>query len=223
MRHRTTRTVPVVVVEEQELFRGGLRTVLEDAGFTVVGEHSSAAAALEKVDQQGGWEPGTVVLCSLTLAGWQELVHHLLLQAPGCPILGVVDEVTEEVAIEALSNGVLGCVDRTLPPEQWIESIRAVRQGKLSPVQTVVRYPGAARHALMVLSQPPDPTGLHPLAPVLGHRERLALGSISEGIPLEVLVERMGVPEQAVHEVLESACRKLVARHRLSGILERVR
>ena len=213
----------MVVVEEQELFRGGLHTVLEGAGFTVVGEYSSAAAALEKVKQGGEWEPGTVVLCSLTLAEWQELVHHLLLQAPGCPIVGIVDEVTEEVAIEALSNGILGCVDRILPPEKWIESIQEVRQGKLSPVQMVVHYPGAARHALMVLSQPTDPTGLHPLAPVLGHRERLALGSISEGVPLEVLVERMGVPEQAVHEVLESACRKLVARHRLLGILDRVR
>ncbi len=223
MRRRTARAIPVVVVEEQELFRGGLRTALEGAGLTLIGEYSSPAAALEDERKVGELEPGTVILCSLTLGEWHELVRRLLLQSPGCPILGIVDEVTEEVAIEALSNGILGCMDRTLPPEKWVESVREAHGGKLSPVRTVVLYPGAARHALMLLSRAPDPAGLRPLAPVLGHRERLALAEVSEGVSLDMIVERMGVPKQALNEVLESACRKLVARYRLLEILDRVR
>ena len=104
-----------------------------------------------------------------------------------------------------------------------MESIREVHGGGFSPERTVVRYPGVARHALMVLSQPPDPNGLNPLAPVLDNRERQALGNLSEGVTPEAIGERMGIQEQGLREVLESAYRKLVARHHLVDILDRVR
>ncbi|MFQ5873734.1 MAG: hypothetical protein ACE5JL_08020 [Dehalococcoidia bacterium] len=219
----TDTTTPVLVVDEQELFRQGLRTALEGAGITIVGEYGSAPAALQLEGTEGELEPGTVVLVSLTLSGWDELVHRLLLQAPDSAILGVADQVSEEIVIKALSAGILDCMDRTLPPEKWVERIQEVSSGEFSPVGTVIRYPGLARHTLMLLSEPPAPSGLQPLAPLLIDRERLALGNVSEGVPLEIIVERMGVPEQSLHKVLESACRKLVARHRLSGTLDRVR
>ena len=223
MIRQTAGTLSVVVVEEHELFREGLRTLLKEAGTAVVGEYGSATAALEREVREGKLEPGTVVLCSLTLDGWQELTHHLLLQEPGCLIMGVVDKVTDEVAIESLSDGILCCMDRTVPPEEWVKNIRDAHASKVSPVQTVLHYPAAARHTLMLLSQPPTPTGLHPLAPILGDRERLALGNISEGLPLDMIVKQMGLTEEVVHEVLESACHKLLVRQRLSGILAQLR
>ena len=140
----------------------------------MVGEYDSPAAALKADGEAGELEPGAVVLCSLTLPGWQELVYRLGVRAPGSPILGVVDHITEEIAIEAISHGLTGCMDRSLALESWVEGIRGVHAGNLSTVLTVLRYPGAARQALMLLSQPPEPRGLRPLAPVLDHRERLA-------------------------------------------------
>lgn len=211
------------MVEEQELFRGGLRTVFENAGLSIVGEYRSAAAALEDQENTEEPQPGTVVLCSLTLDGWRELVHRMLLRAPGCPILGVVDAITEEVVMEAMMHGIQSCIDRTLPADQWVERIRNVYDGKISAAQTVVSHPGTARRALMILSEPLDPTGLNPMAPVLSHRERLVLENVAEGVSLDMAAERMGTQEQALHETLESACRKLVERHRLSGVLEQLR
>jgi len=64
---------------------------------------------------------------------------------------------------------------------------------------------------------------MQPLAPNLNHRERLALASLSEGVPMDEIVERMGVSEQDLQGMLESTCRKLAARHRLSGTLNRIR
>lgn len=223
MPRRIAQSVPVLVIDEQELFRMGLCTALKGANLAVVGEYGSVSAVLQDEETIGQLDPGTVVVCSLTLTDWDKLVYRLLLGTPEGAILGIVDETTEEVVIEALGNGVLGCMDRTLPPENWVESIQEMHAGTFSPVTTMVRYPGVARHALMLLSQPPEPVGMQPLMPLLIDRERLALGNISEGVPLEAIVERMGVPEQTVYEVLESACRKLVARHRLSENLGRIR
>ena len=217
------KAVQVVLVEEQELFRQGLRTMLTGAGLEVTAEYSSAAAVLPEEGGAQDLEPGTVVFCSLTMPGWQELIGRLLMRLPDCPILGVVDAVTEKVAIEALSHGVLDCLDRTLPLDQWVSSVLEVRAGQISPVQTMVRYPGVARQALMLLSQPPEPAGLQALAPVLSYRERLVLGNLSEGVALEAIGDRMGASEEDVREILKSVCRKLVARHRLVGIWDQVR
>ncbi len=58
---------------------------------------------------------------------------------------------------------------------------------------------------------------------MLSQREKLALANVSEGVPLESIEERMGVSERGVHDVLESACRKLVVRERLEGVMKRAR
>lgn len=219
MAQLTREAAAVALVDESELFRAGLRATLEGAGMRVVQEWGSAAAVLEGPDL----DPGTVVLCSLTLAGWQETVEHLFLRSPACPILGVVDEVTEKVVIEALWQGILSCVGRSLTPEQWVESVRQTGEGKVTPAGAVVRFPGIARHVLMTLSQPAEPPGLSPLSPGLGDRERLALSHLSEGISTDAIAQRLGVAPQALEELLASACRKLVARHRLARTLDRLR
>lgn len=223
MQHQDDMGIPVMVVEEQALFRGGLRTVLQGAGFRLLAEYSSPQAALQDEATVGQLEPSAVVLCSLSASGWQELVRRLLLQSPQCPILGVADELTEAMVIQAISHGIAASVTRTLTPDQWIDNVRGAHQGSLGPSQTLMRHPSVARHALVTLSHPPEPRGLIPLAPALGHRERLALASVSEGLPLESIRERLGVPEHSLHQALLSACRKLVARHRLCTTLDRVR
>ncbi len=223
MDRSAAEAISLVLVEEHELFRHGLRVLMNDAGLNVVAEYGSVRDALEREGKQAELEPGTIVLCSLTMPRWQELVFRLSRQAPGCPILGVMDSVTETAAIEALSSGVQSCMDRSLPPEEWLESIRRVRAGNLRPADMLILYPGVARHALMVLSEPPALAGLRPLAPVLGNRERLALSNLSEGLPLEAIVERMDVPVEVMQGILESACRKLAARQSLLGMLDRQR
>lgn len=214
MRRRAVGTVPVVLVDDQALFRKGLRAALENAGFPIVREYSSTVAALEDEVLGGKAEPGTVFLCSLGLEGWQELAGQLLSTAD-CAILGVVDKVTDQVAIEALSNGVLYCLERTQPTERWLEAIREARPGESLSVQMVLGRPRVAQHILMSLPEPPPTDELRPLTPVLVHRERLALSHISEGVPPDQIAQRIGMSEPEVYGVLESARRKLVARHRL--------
>ncbi len=95
------------MVEEQGLFRSGLRTVLEGAGYAVSREYGTASAALDDEEGLGELEPDTVVLCSMTVEGWEAMVHRLLLQTPELRVVGVVDEVGERSAIEALSHGLV--------------------------------------------------------------------------------------------------------------------
>lgn len=212
---------PVLVVEEQELFRKGLRAALEKAGLPVAGEYGSAAAALQAEVLSGKAEPGTVILCSLGIEGWQELVGQAW--ASGCPSLGIVDQVTDQIAIESLSNGVLYCLERRSAAEEWVQTIKEAASGGPLPSRMVLRHPKAAQYILMSLPDTPSGHGLHPLTPVLVHRERLVLSNISEGVLIDHIAQRSGLEEVEAYEALESACLKLVARHRLLKTLAQFR
>lgn len=219
----TSNPIPVVIVEGQALYRRGLRAVVEDAGLVIRAEYASTADAIAAIGDDDVLEPGTVAACSLALDGWQELARLMLLQSPDLPILGLADEITAEITIEALTRGLLACMERTLPLEQWVQTIRRAHEGTLALRDMVLSDPAVARHALTTLSQPTTPPGLGSLAPVLAHRERLALSSVAEGVPLAQAGRQLDIPQQAMNDVLESACRKLVARHRLSAVLQKVR
>ncbi len=219
----TSNPIPVVIVEGQALYRRGLRAVVEDAGLVIRAEYTSTADAIAAIGDDDVLEPGTVAACSLALDGWQELARLMLLQSPDLPILGLADEITAEITIEALTRGLLACMERTLPLEQWVQTIRQAHEGTLALRDMVLSDPAVARHALTTLSQPTTPPGLGSLAPVLAHRERLALSSVAEGVPLAQAGRQLDIPQQAMNDVLESACRKLVARHRLSAVLQKVR
>ena len=166
----TNDPIPVVIVEGQALYRRGLRAVVEDAGLVIRAEYASTADAIAAIGDDDVLEPGTVAACSLSLDGWQELARLMLLQSPDLPILGLVDEITAEITIEALTRGLLACMERTLPLEQWVQTIRQAHEGTLA-LRDMVLY----------------------------------------------------IPQQVLNDILESACRKLVARHRLSAVLQKVR
>lgn len=219
---RRVGNAPVMIVEDREVFRLGLRTVLEKAGVNVIAEYATAAAALEDEVKSESLEPGTIVLCSLSLEGWKDVVHRLFLQQPDSPVLGLVDQMTDEVAIEALNSGVLHCIERTLPPEELVATLGNVQAGGISRGRTILQVPAAARHALILLSQPPAPQGISPLAPVLSQRERLALSNLSEGFSVDAIVERMGISEETLNDLLESVSRKLLASRRLSGTVKQL-
>lgn len=219
----TNDPIPVVIVEGQALYRRGLRAVVEDAGLVIRAEYASTADAIAAIGDDDVLEPGTVAACSLSLDGWQELARLMLLQSPDLPILGLVDGITAEITIEALTRGLLACMERTLPLEQWVQTIRQAHEGTLALRDMVLSDPAVARYALTSLSQPTTPPGLGPLAPVLAHRERLALSSVAEGVPLTQAGRQLDIPQQVLNDILESACRKLVARHRLSAVLQKVR
>lgn len=220
MAGQITVTVPVVLMEEQAIFRAGLRAALQGSEFQLIKEY--AAANLLAEDDESDLDPGAIVLCSLRQKGWQELAQALLLRDPSRFILGIADQTTDEIAVEAFRYGLVECTERTLPPERWIATLRAVHAGKVSAAQALLQRPAVARYALMVLSQPSTPAGVETLDPVLGQRERSVLANLAEEVPVSQIVERLGLSEEALHDALKLVCSKVGARLRLSRVLRQL-
>ena len=82
-----TGKVRAVVVDDHDLFRGGLRELLEEQGISVVGE---AADGIEGVEAAAELQPDVVLLdMSMPRMGGLQAIPKLRRQAPRTTIIGL--------------------------------------------------------------------------------------------------------------------------------------
>jgi len=209
----------VVLVDEQHLFRKGLRTALEDAGLIIVGDFCSEEEIYPWMEEM---PLDVVAICSLSLPHWNYLVRNLLLRQPGTAVIGIVDQPAENTAREALMEGISLCMSREQPLTEWIAGIIEAWSGQVKPEKTICQHPSLAQYALLYLSQPVGVGTAGSIGPELNTHESQVLRSLSEGIPLSQIADGLGVGVDTVNNVLRSVCKKLVMRRQLQVLLEAV-
>jgi DNA-binding NarL/FixJ family response regulator len=130
-------TVRVLLVDDEELVRFGLRTVLEAAGgFEVVGEAGDGAAGVRAAEQL---RPD-VVLVDIRMPVMDGLAAtERILALPDPPQVAVLTTFhVDEYVHAALAAGAAGFLLKDTPPREIAAAVRAVADGTatLSPAVT---------------------------------------------------------------------------------------
>jgi DNA-binding NarL/FixJ family response regulator len=130
-------TIRVLLVDDEELVRFGLRTVLESAGdMTVVGEAGDGAEAVSLAAQL---RPD-VVLMDVRMPRVDGLAAaRTILSRPDPPKVAVLTTFhTDAYVVAALAAGASGFLLKDTPPRQIVAAVRAVADGSqmLSPAVT---------------------------------------------------------------------------------------
>jgi len=170
-------TVRVLLADDEELVRFGLRTVLEAGGLTVVGE---AADGAEAVELAARLRPD-VVLMDVRMPRIDGLAAtRTILSRPDPPRVAVLTTFhTDQYVVAALEAGASGFLLKDTPPRQILAAVRAVAEGSemLSPAVTrrlladYLRARGGARRAEAVRR-----------LEVLTGSERQVLGLVGRGL-----------------------------------------
>ncbi|MFG2047807.1 response regulator [Micromonospora sp. NPDC048935] len=128
--------IRVVVVDDEQLVRAGLRLILEAAeDITVVGEAADGAGALEQAQRL---RPD-VVLLDVRMPGLDGLAVAPDVVATGSKVIMVTTFDLDEYVHRALRAGAVGFLLKDTPPRELAAAVRTVAAGNAMLAPTVTR------------------------------------------------------------------------------------
>lgn len=202
----------VLLVDDQELIRTGLRGILRPRfGFEIVGELGDGARVVETVAET---HPD-VVLMDIRMPGVDGVTATQLIRAvPGAPpVLVLTTFEDEEVLAGALRAGAAGFLLKGVPPEDLQRAVREVAEGGawLDPAVTA-RVLQAYRDGSPVT----EPTAA---LDVLTPREREVLALIGAGLSNNEIAARLTLGEGTVKTHVGHVFAKLALRDRATAVV----
>jgi DNA-binding NarL/FixJ family response regulator len=201
--------IRVLVVDDQELVRAGLRTILESGGdISVVGEASDGAAA---VDAAVRLRPD-VVLMDIRMPRMDGVEATRRMTGTRVVMLTTFDH--DEYVIEALRAGASGFLVKDAPSEELLRAVRVVAAGDALLSPSVTR-----RMLARVVSAGPrtrtPPAGLTDLT----ERERDVLALVAQGSSNQEIATRLHVTEATVKTHVSHVLDKLGLRDRVQAVV----
>jgi DNA-binding NarL/FixJ family response regulator len=187
--------IRVLVVDDQELLRRGLRMILEtDDGIEVVGEAEHGKRALALIPEV----VPDVVLADVrmpTLDGLG-LVRRCATDHPGLPVLVLTTFDDARLVRELLDIGAAGFLLKDVSIDALAGAIRQVIAGGL------VLDPRVARAAL-------SPAASEPRQPELTEAERAVAALVARGLPNAQIAARLHLAHGTVKNTVSALLRKL--------------
>src|SRR3954469_5269399 len=119
--------IDVVLVDDHDLFRGGLRYILEDQGVKVVGEADSGERGAALVAEL---TPDVVVMdLNMPGIGGVEATRQIAAQSPLTSVLVLTISSDDESIMKAMMAGASGYLLKDATVEELVRGIRAAAAG----------------------------------------------------------------------------------------------
>jgi DNA-binding NarL/FixJ family response regulator len=167
-------TTRVLLVDDQDLVRQGLRLILELAGLEVVAEARDGAEAVAAVADH---RPD-VVLMDLRMPGMDgvEATRRITAMSGSTRVLVLTTFDVDQHVVEALRAGAVGFLLKDVTSDGLVEAVRRAAAG-----EPVVAPAVLARMMDHFAVRPPAPAALPPGFADLSEREREVLALIGAG------------------------------------------
>jgi len=189
-------TIRVFVVDDHQVVRMGLQTMLESApDISVVGVAGSAQEAIERIPTIAV----DVLLTDLRMAGMngEELITMLRKTRPDLRCAVLTNYHSDEDVFSAMKAGALAYILKTAPMEHVIEAIRTVHSGKRS----------IPPHIAQQLAQ-------RALRNQLSSRESEILQLVAQGLKNKEIADKLYISEYTARNHVISLLEKLGTRDR---------
>jgi DNA-binding NarL/FixJ family response regulator len=206
--------IRVAIADDQQLIRGGFRSLLEaEPDLDVVGESGTGAEAVALVTR----EKPDVVLMDIRMPDGDGLwATEQIVANPGLAGTHIVIVTTfelDEYVAQAIRAGASGFLVKDTEPEELIRAVRVVAGGEalLSPGITkrlLERVAGSLREA-------PDTSQLA----VLTEREREVLGLVGYGLTNDEIGRRLFLSPLTAKTHVSRIMSKLLARDRVQLVV----
>lgn len=202
------RPIRVLLADDHDLFRAGLRVLLQDlGGIEVVAEAGDGREALRLA---GELRPD-VVLMDLMMPGLNglEATARMARDFPGVRVLVLSMNAAEEFVLPAVRAGASGYILKNARPAELEQAIRAVARGE------TYLTPAVSGHLIDDYRRrtPGEAGSLDKLSP----RQREVLQLVAEGHSSKEIARRLGVSAKTV-ETYRSQLMDALDIHDIAGL-----
>ena len=121
--------VTVILVDDHAIWRGGVKAMLEDTEFTIVGEAPSAAEGVALAERL----TPRLVLLDIRMAGGDGLdaLEEIKKRVPGTSVVMLTTYDNPTYMARAVSAGAAGYLLKGIHHEELLTALRAVAQGEM--------------------------------------------------------------------------------------------
>ncbi len=209
-----TKSIRLLLVDDQRLMRDGLRTLLElEADFEVIGEAQNGAEALEAYRQ---FTPDVVLMdIRMPVMDGVEATRRLREIDSNSKVIILTTFDDNEYVFEGLRAGALGYLLKDVSSEELSDAIRKVAAGG-SMIEPSVARKVVAEFARLT---PVTPTATGKLIEPLSDREIEILKLVSQGMTNKEIAAKLFLAEGTVKNYVTSILQKIDARDRTQAAI----
>jgi len=204
-------TIHVLIADDHQLFRDGLKALLQSAADTeVVGE---AATGQEAMDLAAESQPD-VILMDLQMPDMDgiEATRHIVRTSPHINVLMVTMFEDDQSVFAAMRAGARGYVLKGADQTEMLRVIRAVAQGE-------ALFGPAIAERLMGFFASPPPAAREEIFPELTDRERDVLHLIAQGHDNTSIASQLVISPKTVRNYVSNVFSKLQVADRAQAII----
>jgi DNA-binding NarL/FixJ family response regulator len=203
----------ILVADDHSLFRDGLVSLLEAAGFEVVSQVGDGAAAVEAALRL---RPDAVLM-DLTMPGMKglEALRQIRAEWPEAQVVVLTASDDETSLLEAVEAGARGYLLKSLNADEFVEMLNGLARGEAAMTrQTTARLLTGFSHPSRAPSPSPE---------VLTPREVELLELMVQGLSNKEIAQAMSLSENTIKYHVKHILQKLGVQNRTEAAVQAVR
>ncbi len=208
-------TMRVLVADDHSLFRDGIVSLLEAAGFTVVGQAGDGRDAVELAKSL---RPNLVLLdLHMPVMNGLEALKQIKQEAPEVQVVMLTVSDEESNLIESIKAGAEGYLLKHLNSQAFLKALDGLQRGEVALTRTAATKV-AKSLAEISRQKSREETGI-----LLSEREVAILRLVAEGLSNYEISQRISLSENTVKYHLKNILQKLNAHNRTEAVTFAIR
>lgn len=212
------KSIEILIVDDSELVRTGLKTLLDahartaGAHLRMVGEASTANSAVAETVRL---KPDVVLMdIRLPDGSGLEACRKILASDPDTKVLILTSVIDDNLVYDAMSSGAHGYLLKEINAQGLCQAIVDVAAGKF------ILDPTVTTHVLNLVRSGSNPPNEQDKLATLSAQERRVLALVAEGKTNKEIAESMGLSDKTVKNYLSNIFEKLkISRRSQAAVL----